>query len=481
MAPAPASLALRSNPSRYSFAGSPRLINAYAEQQGDDTKAPWAVLACPGAVSCVTVTDTPGRGLIFLDDLDCAYGVHSSGVYKVIKTSDSPFTLSATRIGTLPGTDQVQMSRNQADPVQISIHCDAGEFYIEADVVKLVPSTEFTTAPVTTEYVGGYTLYGEESGRFNYSALHDCAEIDALDFATAEQYADKLVRIISDGSDMFVFSRTSVEPWRVTSDTDLPFQLIGGSVSRKGLVAKSAPVTCDNTIMFPSGDNIAYRFNGYTTQRISTHAIERYFEGDSDRESIAGLSFTFEGHSFAYWTGDAYTVGYDAATQFWHNRESYQNGGKWRFRNAVEAWGKTIVQDELSGDLFYFDADTYEEDDSPMIWGMDTPIIHAVGGNGGIVDSLHIDFVTGGGALLSTADGYSPKLMLSWSVDGGNTFKGDREISLGQRGHYATRVMTRRLGRFGDKGIMFRLRVSDPVPRGIVAITPSIRPLTVQR
>ena len=89
--------------------------------------------------------------------------------------------------------------------------------------------------------------------------------------------------------------------------------------------------------------------------------------------------------------------------------------------------------------------------------------------------------MVGGGALLSTAEGYDPKLMLSWSVDGGNTFKGNRELSLGKRGHYQTQVRTRRLGRFGDKGIMFRLRVSDPVIRGIVAITPSIRPLTLQR
>ena len=476
-----AQIAFRSNPSRYAFAGAAKLINAYTEQQGNDAKGPLAVLPRPGLVGCCDVTDTPGRGNIFLDDLDCGYAVHSSGVFKYTLVTLSPFVVTATRIGTVPGTDQVQMSRNQADPVQISMSCDAGQYYIQADVVKKVDSDLFTTEPVTAEQVGGYTVYGEENGRFDFSALQDCNSVDALDFATAEQYADKLTAIKADGPDMFVFSRTSVEPWRVVADTDLPFQLIGGAVSKKGLVAKHAVISSDNTLMFPGEDNIAYRFQGYNPTRISTHGIERYFEADGDRENILGLSYSFEGHSLACWTGDAYTVAFDAATQSWHNCESYQNGGKWRWRNAVRAWGKTVVQDSLSGGLFYFDKDAYDEDGDPLIWGMDTPFVHAVGGNGGIVDSLHIDFVTGGGALNDDDEGYDPKLMLSWSVDGGNTFKGNRELSLGQRGHYLTKVRTGRLGKFGDKGIMFRLRVSDPVPRGIVAITPSIRPLKLQR
>ena len=69
-----------------------------------------------------------------------------------------------------------------------------------------------------------------------------------------------------------------------------------------------------------------------------------------------------------------------------------------------------------------------------------------------------------------------PILMLSWSTDGGATFKGDRQLKLGKRGD-RVRIVTRRLGRFGDKGIMFRLRVSDPVIRAIVGISANIRPL----
>ncbi len=475
----PVQIAFRSNPSRYSFAGNARLLNAYAEQQGNDAKAPLAVLACPGLISCCEVTDTPNRGNIFCDDLQAIYAVHSSGVFKVTRVTQSPLVLSAVRIGTVPGVDQVQLSRNQADPVQISIHTAAGEYYIEADEVKKVADDDVTDATIVSQdNAKGYTIYLNDKGKFLFSAVNDCADVDTLDFATAEQAADGGTRVRTSGSDVFFFGTQTIEPWRVINDTDLPFQVIGGSTIDKGMIAPLAVVNCDNTLMFPTEDNLVGRLNGYSFSAVSTPAISRFLEGDSDPTGIAGLGYNFEGHSFACWTGSDYTISFDASNQSWHERESYQNGGKWRARNAVRAWGKTIVGDSQTGELFCLDKDAYDEDGSPMIWGMDTPFLHAAGGNGGIVDALTIDVATGVGALLSTAEGFDPILMLSWSVDGGNTFKGDRQLKLGKRGE-TKRIRTRRLGKFGDKGIMFRLRVSDPVIRGIVAIDAKVRPLKV--
>jgi len=472
---APVQIAFRSNPARYTFAGNSRLINAYVEQDGSDAKKPLAVLPCPGMVPCCTVTTTPNRGNIFLDDLQAGYVVHASGVYKYVKTSDSPFTLSATRIGTLPGIDQVQMSRNQADPPQISIHCAAGEFYIQGDIVKQIDTTTFTDGTViTTENVSGYTLYGLATGQIFFSSINQCQTVDPLDFFTAEQYADKLTRIRANGSDVEFFSHQSIEPWRVTGDIDLPFSLIGGAVSKKGMVAPQGLVECDNTLMFPTEDNLFCRMNGYNPTRISTHGIERFLEGDASRESIQSLPYSFEGHSFANWTSATYSVSYDAANQFWHERSSY-GLSYWRAVNAVRAFGKTIVGDSQSGKLFYLDKDTYTEDSGTMIWGVDTPFLH-IFPNGGIVDALFIDVATGVGTTLATDQGYDPIMMLSWSTDGGKTFRGNRQLKLGVAGN-TKRVVARRLGRFGDKGIQFRLRISDPVIRAIVEMGANVRPL----
>lgn len=476
MAQTPVPIAFRSNPARYSFAGNTRLINAYAEKVGDDGKAPLAVYCDPGLVEACEVTDTPGRGTIYLDDLGCAYAVHASGVYKVTLVSLSPFVLAATRIGTVPGNDQVQLSRNQASPVQISIHCELGEYYIEADIVKAVSDIDVTDEVVVSQTNSkGRTIYLAESGKFLWSAISNCNAVDGLDFATAEQVADRGVRVKESGPDVIFFSHSSIEPWRPNDDADLPYELIGGAVQQRGMIAPNGVVESDNTLMFPCEDNIFARLNGYAIQKISTHAQDRLLEHDSDREGVQGFSYGFEGHAFAGWSGTDWSTVYDSSTQVWHDKVSYSLD-RWRAINPFRAWGKTIFQDRLSGKLLYLDSETFDEDGSPLVWGMDTPFIHAFP-NGGIVDALYIDVAVGVGSLDEDEESFDPVLMLSWSTDGGKTFKGSRQLKLGKRGHYNTRLRTNRLGRFGDKGIQFRIRVSDPVIRGITQMSADIRPL----
>jgi hypothetical protein len=108
-----------------------------------------------------------------------------------------------------------------------------------------------------------------------------------------------------------------------------------------------------------------------------------------------------------------------------------------------------------------------------MIWGMDTPTF-SIPANGGVMDSLFIDVATGTGTI--GGQGEAPKLMLSWTVDGGRTWKGHRELSIGRRGK-SVRVKTRRLGRFGEAGVSFRFRISDPVVRCLIGLDLKVRPL----
>ena len=457
--------AFRTNQSKYAFAGDAQLINAYAEPQGPDAKDPLAVLPAYGMTLERAVTDTPQRGAIYLDDLDCIYTVHATSVYKVRQSG------VATRIGTVPGNDVVQMSRNQATIPQVSIHCAAGEFYIENDVVKRVTDEDLPAGTVSQDHLGGYTIYGNADRRFFISSLNACQQIDGLDFATAEQSPDPLVRVKADG-DLFLFKRRQVEQWRVTGNADFPLEPIGSPI-KHGLLAAEAVTPFDNTLAFIGDDSIVYRIAGTgAVQRVSNHAIERTIAGDAAQAAIMASSHTVEGHAFAVFSGADWTRVFDAATQFWHSRESFQLG-RWRARFPVKAWGKTIVGDELTGNLYFLDRASFLEGDQPLIWGVDTPVFH-VFPNGGVIDALHIDVATGVG--LTTGQGSAPKLMLSWSTDGGATFKGHRELSLGRTGE-RVRVTTRRLGRFGPQGVMFRLRISDPVIRALIAMDVKVRPL----
>lgn len=459
-------VAFQSNKGKFSDFGSVYLLNAYAELQGKEAKAPLAALACDGLVRFATSGDTPNRGLIYLPDLDVAYAVHHSSVYKITSAGVS------TRIGTVPGTTPVQLSRNQNASPQIVVQSDFGVQVIASDSVAYILDSDLPTGVISADYVSGYHVFLYEDRTFFVSTLEDATDIDALNYATFEQKAGKGVRVVGHAGELYGFCDRHTEVWRATGGADFPFSLV--STIQRGLMAPASVVDCNNALMFVGDNGVIYRLDNYTPTRISTHYIERLIQSDANQEDIIACYFSRAGHDFACFSGTNWTVCYDATTGLWHNRESY-GLTKWRARYAMQAWGKTIVGDSLSGKLFYLDADTPTEDSETVIWGIDSPPIHTFP-HGGICDALHFDMLTGRGT--ATGQGSDPKLMLWTSIDGGNEWGGYRELSLGAMGQYGQRVPpARKLGRFGPKGMVYRLRISDPVLRGLTAADAVVRPL----
>jgi hypothetical protein len=458
----------QSSEGQFKFEGIAQLINGYAEKRGPDAKAPLSVVPCDGIVEINNEATGPIRGMIYLEDLEKLYHVHSSSCFK---TTYDGSTFTTVRIGTVPGIDQVQLARNQNASPQTSVQSASGVQFISTDSLSYSVDVDFPTDVVTAENANNYQLYGKADRTFFISSVNEAKTIDPLDFATFEQKAGKLVRIVEHSGEVFGFCSSWFETWRKTTDPDFPFSPMGAR--DVGLGAKHSVVRSDNSLLWIGHDGVVYRLNNYDPLRISTHSVERLISADTSISDAIGFSWSHDGHSFANFTGTDFSRCYDAATGVWHSRESY-GYTKWRARYAARAFDRVIVGDSLTGKIGYLDKDTYTEFGDPMIWGVDSPPLH-VFPNGGIVDALHLDLATGYGTL--SGQGSDPKIMLQVSKDGGNTFGQYRELSLGVRGKYATRVTARNLGEFGPKGIVFRLRISDPVARALVNTDLEVRPL----
>lgn len=456
-------IAFRSDVGKFAEFGSTKLLNAYAEKQGDDAKAPLAVVPCDGLVQFTENGTAACRGLIHTPDLEKVYAIQNSSAYRV--TDDG----SSLRIGTIPGIDPAQLSRNQKEDPQILVQTEAGKQIIETDSVAYITDSDAYDDVVSADTVNDYGILAKADRTWQLTSLNNYKTIDALDFFTFEQKAGKLIRVHGDRGELFGFTDKITEAWRNTGDAQ--FEPIG--TIPRGLLAKFSVAPCDNTLMWVGDDGVVYRLENYLPRRISSHYIERLIQEEDSQSEIKAFSWSRGGHSFYCLSGTDWTVCYDAATDVWHDRESYGQS-RWRALWSVQAFGKTLVGDRLSGVLGYLDSNTYTEYGNPMIWGVDSPPMH-VFPHGGICDALHLDLATGHGTL--SGQGSDPKIMLQVSRDGGHTFEGYRELSLGVRGDYQTRVTAWRLGSFGPKGMVFRLRISDPVARGLVAADAVVRPL----
>lgn len=466
----------KSNQQRFSFLGTTALINALAEKLGDDAKGQYAAIPCDGAVSFNAVADTPLRGFIYLEDLDCIYAVYSSSVYKV--TYDGT-TVTAMRIGSVPGIDIVQIVRNQKATPQVGILCSDGIFIIESDLITKFSDDDLPDDPISIAQQGGYTIIGFEDGRFFLTSINEMTEVNGLDFATAEQSPDKLIRLWADRGELFLMSQRTVEVWRNTGNADFPFEPLINRAIPRGILAPNSVASFDNTFGWIGENCIVYRMDGYTPIRISSHEIEGKIRDSDNQTGIVGFSWSRSGHEFYTITdGESWTFTYDAATQYWHQRKSYRED-VWQIRFALFAWSMVLVGSIHTGTLYYLDNNTFTEADAPMIWTVRSPPMH-VFPNGGIVDALHYDMATGYGLVDPAAQGFDPKVMLRIYKDGGNSVAIERQIKLGKRGNYKTRVTSRKLGKIGPQGMVAELSISDPVARSIVLADAKVRPLKVQ-
>lgn len=456
-------VAFQSKEGKYRFLGSSKLVNAYPEQMGSDGKGALAVLPSPGIVQFSDTEAGPCRDMIFMPDLEKVYTVHNSSVYKHIEGG------TTERVGTIPGVSQVEISRNQKADPQITVLGPSGSQVIESDSVTYVVDSDLPSGAITQCNAVNRTIYGYADRTYYYSGINDTKSVGALDFATFDSQAGKLLKVKSNRGELFGFCNSWTDIHAKTESADAPF-VYQTTVSR-GLLAQHSVVEYDNTMAWVGDDQNIHKLGaGYGTQVISNPEIARLIEDDIDQSGIVGFSFDQEGHAFAAWSGTNWTKVHDASTKVWHDRKSY-GYDRWRAIHSVRAFGKTLVGDRLSGKIGYLDKDTFTEYGGAMVWQVVSPPMHAFPG-GFILDALHFDMATGFGSLGST-----PKVMIETSRDGGQTFTQYREVSLGVPGNYSARVTTRRLGRYEEKGCVIRVSVSDPCARSLVLADAELRPL----
>jgi hypothetical protein len=445
------------------------MVNLYPEIVPEGGKEAAFLQRAPGLRLLATVGTGPIRGLnSFNGNL---YVVSGESLYKV----DSTYVV--TLLGTVSGSSApVSMANNGT---QLFVACNGPSFVYNSSTLAFgaITDPDFPGA-LTVSYLDGYFVFIEPSSqRVWVTALNDPTSIDPLDFASAEGDPDGLISSIVDHSQVWLFGTSSVEVWYNSGNADFPLQRIEGAFNELGCAATFSVAKLDNSLFWlgqdARGQGIIYRANGYTGQRISTHAVEWQIQQYTDMSDAVAYTYQQDGHSFYvlnFPSANATWV-YDVSTQAWHERAGWINGQFVRHRgNCQTFFNQTItVGDYQNGNIYAFDMEVYADYDRVQKW-LRTWRALPTGQNNlkrTVQHTLQLDCETGVG--LVSGQGSDPQVMLRWSDDAGHTWSNEHWSGMGAIGQYGRRVFWRRLGmttKLRDR--VYEASGTDPVKVTIV-------------
>ena len=438
-----------------------RMINMFPEILAEGKEAAWLQRA-PGLRLLATVGVGPIRGLWTFDGV--GYVVSGNRLYSI----DTNWT--ATLRGTITGTGPVSMADNGT---QMFIACNGPSYIYNAStqVLAQISDPDFPGA-VTVGYIDGYFVFNEpNSQKIWVTALLDGTSVDPLDFASAEGSPDGVVGLIVDHREVWVFGTNSVEVWYDSGASDFPLQRIQGAFNEIGCAATYSLAKLDNGVFWLGADargrGIVYRANGYTGQRISTHAVEWHIQSYGNIDDAIAYTYQQDGHAFYVLTFPTAqkTWVYDVAANAWHERAS-GNENQYRHRsNCQMAFNNEIVVgDYVNGNIYAFDLTVFSDNGDLQKWQRSWRALPQGQNNlrRTAQHSLQIDLESGTG--LNLGQGSDPQVMLRWSDDGGHTWSNEHWSPMGKIGEYYRRVFFRRLGmtlKIRDR--VYELSGTDPV------------------
>jgi hypothetical protein len=486
-----------------------RMVNLFPEIVPEGGKEPAYLQRCPGLRLLGTVGTGPIRGVwAFSNSATDAFVVSGNRLYK-INTSYSP-----TLLGIVGGSGPVSMADNGT---QLFIAAN-GPSYIynnATNVFSPISDPDFPGA-VSVGYLDGYFVFNEpNSQKIWITSLLDGLSVDPLDFASAEGSPDGVVGLIVDHREVWVFGTNSVEVWYDAGAPDFPLQRIQGAFNEIGCISAYTIAKMDNGVFWLGADargrGIVYRANGYTGQRISTHAVEWHIQSYGDISDALAYTYQQDGHSFyvLIFPSANTTWVYDVATQAWHERAGWNNGNFTRHRSNCQMSfnSEIIVGDYQNGNIYAFDPDVYADNNQTQRWlrtwralptGQNTlrrtthhtlqidmesgvglnGIIYPASSNPAIANIAIASIAIASSSSLTPADAQiNPDVMLRWSDDGGHTWSNEHWSAVGGIGQYYRRVFFRRLGmtmKLRDR--VYELSMTAPVKTAIMGAELLISP-----
>lgn len=437
------------NNSRSRFWSSQSSVNLYVDVQKDG-RTPSALLPWPGEKMFSAGSSGTTRGMI----------EHNELLYIIVDTSliEIDSLGNRTTRGTIPGTGRCSMA---TDGTNLVIRTGTATYNYVSTVAQIVdPDLENAQ---TVCMINNQFIYQGTGARFGVSDAGDPNVINGLNYATAETYPDDLVQVYAFNEKVYFGGEDSIEVWYNSGTGTPPFDRIQQSTAQVGLASPFSMANSDSYLYFLGSDDIVYRMSSYQPESVTPSAIAKEFR-ESVTSDAQGYVVNLDGQHFyiVQLPTSSLTLAYSEATGEWIRLSTgvtpdlprnVMNGYSFTF-------GKHLICDYDSGDVYEWDFDTYTSNGSTIIRQRDSAPINGLQlGSPGkrlLMSRAEIMMETGVG----NTNQPDPEMMVSASIDGGRSFTNEDWIKIGREGDSVRRVEWYNMLSFYE--IMLRVRVSDP-------------------
>lgn len=322
----------------------------------------------PGLTAYLKFDTGPVRGLFSQDNR--LFAVAGAGFYE----------LFGNRTALQRGTVRVD-----ANPAQICTNGVAGSqmfmtsgglgytYDMETGGFLQITDTDFPFPAIFANYTDGYFVtLKANSTQFQISALLDGDDWNGLDIAQVNESSDNKVALAVVHRNLWLFGTKQTEIWTNIGTLNFPFAPIPGAPMDLGIIAPYSVAVVDNAPFWLGGDargsGVVYRATGYTTaEKVSTFAVDHYLQSLDRIDDAVGWTYQQGGHIFycLYLPHADSTLVYDVATGLWHKRAIWDPTDLvWlphRARCHTFCFGRHFVGDRLSGTVYTYDLDVYED------------------------------------------------------------------------------------------------------------------------
>lgn len=418
-----------------------------------------------GESACMGMLEVNGRGFVAGNNL---WEVFASG---------PPVNRGALVAPTHP----ITMCANQANQILINSAGRLWVFKTDDNIITPVTMSQFR-GPVSWIGFNNAAFIAQIAGTnfFQVSSLLDGTTWDiGADIYQVEAFPENIVSMCVAFGEVWVQGNKTSVAFQDTGELTNTYQPANGARMEQGSGAQYSAVKMDNTAFWIGsseyGDGMAWRANGYTPQRVSTHAVEFAWRQYSTIADAIGFAIQFSGHSWwvLYFPTAKKTWIYDAATQAWHEQGYWDTpNGQFiahRMRCHMLLNGKHLVGDWKTGTVYEMTADVYSDFGNPLRWIRRAPYIKSQSMYAFMPEGIEFEMSSGSGPMPPLLDGSGnprdPEIILRWSDDSGHNWSNEHALKIGQAGQYAKRVVYRRMGKFlGRKGRVIEASGSDAVP-----------------